>query len=344
MKTTLLGLAGALAVISSFAQGTIVVGNGITATRFPIYGPQLADPSIQVVGNGPLSAPTGSTVFTGALLSGTRYVIEFWAGPASATDFSGLSLIRTTTFRTAAISTSLPNGLTTTLTGMIPNVPADAQAKLAVRVWDSLSGASYETAGVRAQGALFLSGPLGGGLTTSPNWVGQSFSLVGPPPPPSAPSITTPPTSAAIVVGQAASFSVTAAGTGPLRYQWRKAGSPIGDATNSVLSFASAALGDAGNYDVVVTNFYGSAISAGAVLQVTLSNAPNVQVNGQLAVDSIAVGSPANITISGGFPGGFIFYTLDGSPPTISATLYSGGFSLTNSQTIRALSLSADFS
>ena len=171
MKTTLLGLAGALAVISSFAQGTIVVGNGITATRFPIYGPQLADPSIQVVGNGPLSAPTGSTVFTGALLSGTLYVIEFWAGPASATDFSGLSLIRTTTFRTAAISTSLPNGLTTTLTGMIPNVPADAQAKLAVRVWDSLSGASYETAGVRAQGALFLSGPLGGGLTTSPNWV-----------------------------------------------------------------------------------------------------------------------------------------------------------------------------
>ena len=57
--------------------------------------------------------------------------------------------------------------------------PADGLAKLGVRVWDTLSGSSYAIAGVRGQSpTLFQSAGLGGGLTTPPNWVGQSFSLV----------------------------------------------------------------------------------------------------------------------------------------------------------------------
>lgn len=177
MKKILLTSLLAVAAVASFAQGTIATGNGITTTRFPIYGPQVADPSTQVVGSSALSAPTGSTVYTGGLLSGTRYAIEFWAGPASATDFGQLSLITTTTFRTGATATALPNGITLSTTGVVPGVAADQQAKLGVRVWDTLSGATYATATVRGQGALFLSAPLGGGVTTPPNWVGQSFSL-----------------------------------------------------------------------------------------------------------------------------------------------------------------------
>ncbi|MEK7781754.1 MAG: PEP-CTERM sorting domain-containing protein [Verrucomicrobiota bacterium] len=184
MKKILLTSLLAMVAVASFGQGLISIGNGITATRFPIYGPQLADPSVQVVGNGPLSAPTGSTVFTGGLLSGTRYAIEFWAGPASATDFSGLTLITTTTFRTGATATALPNGITTAIGGSVPGVGADQQARLGVRVWDTLSGATYANAGVRGQSpTLFLSAPLGGGLTTPPNWVGQSFSLTAVPEP-----------------------------------------------------------------------------------------------------------------------------------------------------------------
>jgi len=187
MKKILLTSLLAVASIAAFAQGSISVGNGITATRFPIYGPQVSDPTVQVVGNGNFSAPTGSTVFTGGLLSGTRYVIEFWAGPASATDFSGLTLITSTTFRTAANAAALPNGITQTILGTVPGVPADAQAKLGVRVWDTQSvvgGTGYAFATVRGQSpALFLSAPLGGGLTTPPNWVGQSFSLVAVPEP-----------------------------------------------------------------------------------------------------------------------------------------------------------------
>ena len=50
------------------------------------------------------------------------------------------------------------------------------------------------------------------------------------------------------------------------------------------------------------------------------------------------------MTISGGYPGGYLFYTLDGSTPTSGSTYYSGPITLTNSAMVRILSLSADFS
>ena len=182
MKKILLSSLLAMATVASFAQGTINIGNGITSTRFPIYGPQVGSETVATVGNGNLSAPTGSTVFTGGLLSGTRYAIEFWAGPSSAVDFSGLTLITTTTFRTAAVATALPNGITATTASAVPGVAAGLTAKLGVRVWDTQSGATYALAGVSGQSALFLSSGLGGidgggNPVLSPNWVGQSFSL-----------------------------------------------------------------------------------------------------------------------------------------------------------------------
>jgi len=188
MKKIIVSTLLAMAAVASFGQGSINAGNGITTTRFPIYGPQVGSEGIQTVGSSSLSAPTGSTVYTGGLLSGTRYAIEFWAGPSSATDFSGLTLITATTFRTAAVATSLPNGVTFTATAPVPGVAAGLSAKLGIRAWDTQSGATYALAGVRGEGALFLSGPLGGvdgggNLVLNPNWVGQSFSLVAVPEP-----------------------------------------------------------------------------------------------------------------------------------------------------------------
>jgi hypothetical protein len=70
------------------------------------------------------------------------------------------------------------------------------------------------------------------------------------------------------------SFIVAANGTGPLSYQWRKNGTNlvnggyISGSTTTNLNLASVTLSDAGNYDVVVTNYYGSTNSAVAVLTV----------------------------------------------------------------------------
>jgi len=70
------------------------------------------------------------------------------------------------------------------------------------------------------------------------------------------------------------SFTVAAAGAGPLGYQWRLDGNPLNTIANSsaataTLVIASPSPAQAGGYDCVVTNACGSATSAVAVLSIT---------------------------------------------------------------------------
>jgi hypothetical protein len=62
---------------------------------------------------------------------------------------------------------------------------------------------------------------------------------------------------------------VTAAGTGPFSYQWRKNGEPIPDAVEAVYTNPAVGPGDGGSYDVVVTNIVGSVASGLARVVVT---------------------------------------------------------------------------
>lgn len=64
-------------------------------------------------------------------------------------------------------------------------------------------------------------------------------------------------------------FSVTATGGGTLSYQWRTNGMPIATATSSWLGLYGVQLADAGDYDVVVANAFGSVTSRVAILTVT---------------------------------------------------------------------------
>ncbi|MDB6110334.1 MAG: hypothetical protein JWR69_2084 [Pedosphaera sp.] len=66
--------------------------------------------------------------------------------------------------------------------------------------------------------------------------------------------------------GKPISFSVLASGTGPLTFQWRKNGSTIPGATQSCFTLTTAGDGDAGSYDVVVTNIAGVATSSAAMV------------------------------------------------------------------------------
>ena len=158
------------------------------------------------------------------------------------------------------------------------------------------------------------------------------------------PLITSQPKSQTIVEGTSASLTVTAMGSAPLSYQWQSYGTDISGATNTSLVFTNAQLTNGGVYSVLVSNSFGFTNSANAVLQVLPPGAPSIQVNGQLAVGTMTVIDSAQVTISGGFPGGFIFVTLDGSVPSFSSPLYTSAISLTNSATVQAMSLSADFS
>jgi hypothetical protein len=76
------------------------------------------------------------------------------------------------------------------------------------------------------------------------------------------PVIVAPPSSVTVLGGTAASLSVTASGSPPLAYQWRKNGTNVAGATGPVLAFASVQPTDEADYTVVVSNQAGAVTSA----------------------------------------------------------------------------------
>ncbi len=87
-----------------------------------------------------------------------------------------------------------------------------------------------------------------------------------------APVITLQPVGQTNAAGSSVSLSVTASGSSPLVYQWRKGGGALSTATNATLVFNPASTNDTGNYDVIITNLYGAATSV--VASVSITNIP----------------------------------------------------------------------
>jgi len=89
------------------------------------------------------------------------------------------------------------------------------------------------------------------------------------------PQITVAPQDQSVSVGASVVFSVSAAGSEPLAYQWRKDGADLNDTTRisgsstPQLTISALQLSDAGGYSVVVSNAHGSVTSSVAVLTVT---------------------------------------------------------------------------
>lgn len=105
--------------------------------------------------------------------------------------------------------------------------------------------------------------------------------------PPSAPSIASQPAAQTAVTGGTVTFSVSAGGSGPLAYQWRKDGTALAGATNATLTLGSVQSAQAGSYSVVVSNSLGSVTSNGATLTVAtgpLSRLGNLSVRTTLGV------------------------------------------------------------
>lgn len=81
--------------------------------------------------------------------------------------------------------------------------------------------------------------------------------------------ITQQPTAASRCVGGTVTFTVAATGTAPITYQWRKAGGNIGGATGTTLTLNTLTLGDAGNYDCLITNACGNVATNTVALAVS---------------------------------------------------------------------------
>lgn len=94
-------------------------------------------------------------------------------------------------------------------------------------------------------------------------------------------AITTAPQSVGTTVGQTATFSVVASGTGTLSYQWMRDGADIAGATAASYTTAALSLADNGaKFSVRVTDANAStATSAAAMLTVTASGLPSAATN-----------------------------------------------------------------
>ena len=118
------------------------------------------------------------------------------------------------------------------------------------------------------------------------------------PPPSVAPTISSAPAAQTITAGATATFSVTAAGTAPLSYQWKKDGVVLAGATNATYSVSTATSASAGSYAVTVTNSAGAVTSAAAVLTINpASYLSNLSVRTTLQSAQIVT---VGLVVSGG--------------------------------------------
>ncbi len=110
-------------------------------------------------------------------------------------------------------------------------------------------------------------------------------------------AITAPPTNRTVAVGSNATFSVTAYGSVGLAYQWRFNGTNLADATTNSYALTNVQASQAGNYDVIVSDYSGSITSAVAVLSLSgVSGAPVITTQPQSVL--VNAGSNATFTVS----------------------------------------------
>ena len=154
------------------------------------------------------------------------------------------------------------------------------------------------------------------------NWTAGGSSAGAPYTGGAPPAITSQPTNTSVIglYGQT-TFSVTATGTDPLRYQWRFAGLNITDATNSSLLLSDVQASQAGEYHALVYNQAGYVFSSNATLTVIAPVSFLAQPTNQVLRGSNDVANYgktfANATFS--------VNATSGSPPLSYQWYYNGG-------------------
>ncbi|MFY9744605.1 MAG: hypothetical protein WAK21_21575 [Candidatus Sulfotelmatobacter sp.] len=130
------------------------------------------------------------------------------------------------------------------------------------------------------------------------------------------PSVTNP-SNQTVYVGQSGAFSVNAAGTSPLRYQWYLNETAISGATSSSYTTpATTTIGNSSSYTVKVSNAVGSVTSKAATLTVL----PLVPTLVFAAIPAETYGKPPFTVSASSASSGTVTYSLVSGPATISNT------------------------
>jgi photosystem II stability/assembly factor-like uncharacterized protein len=121
------------------------------------------------------------------------------------------------------------------------------------------------------------------------------------------------------------------------------------DSSQAPVSAATSANGTSCDLTYSVTasgNYYFTVSQAGKASRDTVTYTMTVSTNvaGQCAAPIFAPGDgsydfPLTVTITSGTEGALIYYTIDGTPPTTSSTLYSGSVTLSAPGTLKAIAV-----
>jgi hypothetical protein len=150
------------------------------------------------------------------------------------------------------------------------------------------------------------------------------------------PSITTQPSSKTITAGHSATFSVTASGTAPLSYQWRKNGTAISGATySSYTTPTETTLASGSEFSVVVHNSAGTVTSNNATLTVLPAPGPLTASTSSLSFGNVNIGSSPtlSITFTNSGSSNVTISSVTISGPGFTASRVSAGLIITPSQT-----------
>lgn len=175
-----------------------------------------------------------------------------------------------------------------------------------------------------------------------------------PPPPPvvvTAPTVTAQPQPVSILAAATATFTVQAAGTSPLTYQWLRDGVAVPGATSATLSLAASIDDQGRNFSVRVANSAGSVTSAAARLTV-LTEAKDTFVGARptvlLSTATPASGDSVSVTVdvadatqlrlvpSGTGCGSLTTAQLAGTRLSISGTVANDGLCTITGEVTRA--------
>jgi hypothetical protein len=222
------------------------------------------------------------------------------SSPTSITGPAGSALSYTLTASNSPSSyavTGLPAGLSLNSTsGLISGIPSTAGSY-------TLSASAVNALGAGPASTLTLA-------VTDSN--GNACNV--------APQIIVAPVSQSVPVGSTAQFSVSAAGSGALSYQWALNGIPISGQTAPTLALAIVDPSDAGNYTVTVSNATGSAESAPAALTILSLYVPPEITAQPSDRSTAAVGSSLILTVGAAGTGPLSYQWFKNGGPIAGAT------------------------
>jgi len=216
-----------------------------------------------------------------------------------------LNPISNLTVNQIADGNRLPNGgaQKVVLTGIAPSNAANSQQTITITATSSnpalvpnpvinytspnTNGTLTFTPKVNVNGTATITVVVNDGGRSN-NLFSCTFTIVVLPPGTIWPSFTSQLTNKLVVAGQSVNLGITAAGTGPLKYQWTLNGVNLVSKTNATLTLNNVTTNQSGSYSVMVSNIAGSTNSNPATLTVYATAAanltPTVHASGQFGL------------------------------------------------------------